>query len=828
MLTAIANGAFEGARSIANFFDDHGASADILKRNLNFVSRMAPELDATALKASGWKGLAAAIMYATTPTMDKALEGSATKATVEEVFKLLQEGRLRGIRDGLWRATAREVFELDSDEDLANAFSTHMARLLDAIEGRQSLPSDLSETAATYFEKGDWEGLRAFLYDTFETTADLVATVMPAERFDEMLADPHVQRAITAYKENAEPAMRDIHEEHEGILSRNLGPVAGGTYFPLVPIKEEEHPGGVGIKPPYIKPKNQANRMATGLSTDYDPTLPTFRKTLERRTHASAKFDLLRQTEETGWFNPIGRDADPRIFTDKYGNEWPGAVREMAPGKVLIRPGQKAIPVGKRYGVMPKILASELDIILEGPDYDEPANGLNTAIHAMNRMALAGAAVMESVFHGKNLAGGIVQNMPAVLTTLGKLGYRKFVADSEKIADVLNSEPTPTSFAQDLVKMARLGILADRFGEMSYSKKMADLLGEDSSLVHRISLAPLLFGPNGLDVMARWLLFKAKESLDPKYTPREMIDYVNQLGIYVNGQQSEVVKFLRAKGFNPFAVAGVAGLGRGLRTFIGGKPPVSYQTSPAKHIGWRLLHLLTVGMVGSIIYWELTHRAVRGKSPIGDVTAKEGKIPITGDIRKQPWAQKIAPGGGTLYLDMQYLNPDIGRGLRATGLQGGFETANKGGNSQQIAEAALVDVLNAWTAPLMGPAVKAGIAALAGVEPHIDSMIDSRGGNALDVMSSIPRKNVPFKTFGQKVTGLPANVGWRARAAVMQLNQMFGVVAEDIGVLPRNPDEKQSNLPRGAVDILLPSFVSGPSNPYGSAARIHRQKSAMR
>jgi hypothetical protein len=107
-------------------------------------------------------------------------------------------------------------------------------------------------------------------------------------------------------------------------------------------------------------------------------------------------------------------------------------------------------------------------------------------------------------------------------------------------------------------------------------------------------------------------------------------------------------------------------------------------------------------------------------------------------------------------------------------------------------------------------------------------MIDSRGGNALDVMSSIPRKNVPFKTFGQKVTGLPANVGWRARAAVMQLNQMFGVVAEDIGVLPRNPDEKQSNLPRGAVDILLPSFVSGPSNPYGSAARIHRQKSAMR
>jgi DNA polymerase III beta subunit len=807
---------------VRDFFDDKGASADRLTRNLNFVSRISPELDTAALKASGWKGLAAAIMYTTTPAMDKALEGSMSHATVEEVFKILQEGRLRGIRTGLWLRNAAEVADA-TDEEIVNAFPGY-SRLLDAVQGRQGLPGDLSQAAAARLERNEIDELRDFLIDTFDTTADLVAHVMLPGRFNEMLSDPSVRRAIDIYKQNAEPAMRDLHEEHEGILSQHLGPVMGGTYFPLIPLADEEqHPGGPGIKTPYIKPRN-ANKLATGLSSDYDPTLKTFRSTLERRVHASVKFDLLRAAEATGWLTPVGADDDPRVFVDPNGNEWPAAVREMAPGKTLIRPGQKPIPVGKRFGVMPKVLANELDIILEGPNYDEAPNALNGILHLLNRSALAGAAVMESVFHGKNLAGGIVQNMPAVLATLGKGGYAGFLKDSNGIAAVLNAAPSPTEFAADLIKMGRLGILGDRFGQSSYSKRMSELLGEDGSLAHRISLAPLLFGPQGLDVLARWMLFKAKETLDPGYTPREMVDFVNQLGIYVNGQQSRMVRFLRAQGLNPFAVAGVAGLGRGLRSLTGGVSPV------AGSLGWKLANWLTIGIGGSLLMWYLTHKAVTGKSPLGDPTAKPGKIPLPSKFRRSTFAQALAPGGGTLYLDMQYGNPDVARGLRATGLDAAFRTANAGGSTQQTAEAALAQMLDSWSTPLTGPATRAMIAGLGGVEPHVNSLIDSHGKNAVSLLGSLPEKQTPFTTFGQKLTGLPANAGWRTRAAVMELNQMFGIGLEDIGVMPKLPQatgQQPETLPRGAVDILLPSLVSGPSNPYGAAAHVRQQRAAM-
>ena len=237
--------------------------------------------------------------------------------------------------------------------------------------------------------------------------------------------------------------------------------------------------------------------------------------------------------------------------------------------------------------------------------------------------------------------------------------------------------------------------------------------------------------------------------------------------------------------------------------------------------------MLTVGALMSTILWYLAHKAVRGRSPFGDATAKLNQIPVTGPARQQPWAQSLAKGGGTLYLNMQYANPDIGRGLRATGLQGYFDVRNKGGSRQQAAESALVDLLNSWTTPLTGPAVRAMIAGGAGIEPHIQSMLDVRGGNAPACMSSLPRHNVPFTILGQKETGLPANALWRTRAAVMQLNQMFGVGLENIGVIQRNPDDKDANAVRSAVDVILPSLVTGPYNPQASQAYIQRQRAAM-
>ncbi len=61
----------------------------------------------------------------------------------------------------------------------------------------------------------------------------------------------------------------------------------------------------------------------------------------------------------------------------------------------------------------------------------------------------------------------------------------------------------------------------------------------------------------------------------------------------------------------------------------------------------------------------------------------------------------------------------------------------------------------------------------------------------------------------------------------MQLNQMFGIVAEDVGIMPRNPDEKKDSVSRGFVDILLPSVVQGPSNPYAQAEKVQQQRRAM-
>lgn len=794
-----------------------GAIGNVFNRNLSQTSKVSPEVDAALIKLASFQARAAAVLNAATPPMEKALKESGI--ALPQVFQTFVESRLIGTK-GRWNDFA-DMARSQSLEQLKENLPGYI-NLLDTIEGRADMPTDLAQ-AATYLAQEEPEALGEFLASTFEDAADRVTSVMPADEYHAITGNPAYQEAKRIYKATAEKEMASSHEEHEGVFSTALGPE--DTYFPLMPVVK--HPGA-GMAMPYVAPKNMANMFATGLSPEYDWAIESFRKKLVSAFHSSDKFAALQTMQQAGWLQPEPRGGAPR-YVDPEGNEHPGRPAFMMPdGRML--PG-KSVPISKermimdkgkfvrlppRSGTMPLFMYQEAEPILEGKGYDDPTNAVSKIIHGINSVAVAGIA--EPIYHGRNVAGGLISNLPFIVKALGDIKYAKLKGDLAKADLAFNLHPTTEEFAQDIIEMSKLGIVPDRYGRMAMDARTAELMGADKAPWYKF-LSVALFGARGLDIKARWMMYRTMKYLMPNAAPREMNNFVNQLGNYTYGLQGRMERFLKHVGISPFYTAGSTGIRRGIKTWTGiGQNPIP---------GWKgtLLHQLVMGGLVATIAWAIAYHAMTGKWPwpIGtDRTAKLGYLPMPHDLRRSPIGNALWGKGPEIgEINMFAWHPDYGRGARFFGLPAAMQTSGLHGTKEQVLESAGAQFLDTVLQPIMGPAPRAAIAGGLGTESSLQGVRDREGRMGPQLFRAVPKKT----------GGVLSTTGWRASAALKEMNSFYHNVGLGVGLLAgkdlSNPDEKGSHIVRGISNLAAPGLFGGGYNPAATQKFLQEQKRAM-
>ena len=157
------------------------------------------------------------------------------------------------------------------------------------------------------------------------------------------------------------------------------------------------------------------------------------------------------------------------------------------------------------------------------------------------------------------------------------------------------------------------------------------------------------------------------------------------------------------------------------------------------------------------------------------------------------------------------------RGLRALGIPRALDTWRLNGSSEQILEGALVDLLNAYSHPVMGPFPRAALAGIGGVESSLTGMRDDRGTMQPQLYKALPKKT----------GGLAHTTLWRVAAAAKELNSFYHNLATAVGLFPTNPDEQGNNLLRTATDMAAPRLIAPAYNPYATQEKLYRQRTGM-
>lgn len=799
-----------------------GAMQSKLVRNLSQTEKASTRVFEAAVRAAASRAQASTILRAAVPRILSELKGG--QHTWQEVRLAMIESRLRGIRDR-WLNFAEQALTIDADQfeealnkpsDSLELPDTFMG-LLQKIQGKRDIPQDVAQTAAALVEAKDWPTLRTFLNQTFRDAAAQVKPMMEPELFDFITSDPHFQRALGVYKRLVEKPMAENHELNEGVFSTALGPL--DTYYPLIPT-DRPTPAPPGRRLPYYRPRNIASAFATGLAEEYDAGMEALKDRLFKAVRANDKAALIDAIRHAGLSRKLGRSESSDVFEFR-GQEYPAAVVETSPQRILIQNG-RAVRAPSSQDVMPAWLERELRPILERERLN--VSVVNKILNGLTKIALAGPA--DFVFHTANLMGTLVANTPFLDASLtGKALSNPFTKKFYAIAKVAMVDPTSEEAAADLVEMAKIGLVPDRYASVTFSRRFAE---ETGAAVTRFSFAPALFGPKGIDVRARLVMYRVAKQINPGATPRELYHFVNQLGNYVPALQAEVERALKGSGFSPFYTAGSTMLRNGINAWLGtGPQPVIGKTRLApdtEEAGdfkrtsegtYRIWQQLTGGAIVYLALWALTSKAITGQWPWDDKRSKLMAIPAPNWLRRSTLGNALWGRGGEVgYVNFGFFNPSIMRGARAMGIPGAYETMRLRGSVGQAAEAAQRDIMNAWMHPVLGPTPRAAFVGATGDEPYITSLRDRQGRIGPQFMPAISPKTRP---------GWPT-LSRRAAAAALELNAFYGSIGESTGMLGDDRGRKGNQIIRGIFDLTMPGLIGNATNPYARAEALRRQR----
>ncbi len=766
-----------------------GALKDRFVRNLSQLEPFAKP-HAAAVRAATSASQSAALLHAAVPAVVKVLaKGNGPDFTTFR--EMLIESRLRGIKQR-WARLATDVAK-GTDANLKGAMEAgHLTNLLAAMGSKRDAAASVLSTAAAHAADEDWPGLRDYLGQTFRDARDSVATAIDPELYDKWKQHPGFRAGLAAYKKLIEAPMATSHALNDGVFSDALGPL--DAYYPLIPIRDELQGSKQGVPAPFVKPANRDNDFATGLAAAYDLDMNKLRERLDRSLRANNRAALLDTLAGHGLIEAIQPgELAPRTMRIA-GEDFAASVIQTKAVRRVMQDG-KPTTLGAEAAVIPDWLKRELTPILD-PQHPPPPGAVKRLIGAINAFTLAGPT--DLVYHASNLVGTMVANTPFLGSSIKKPGVAlanlPFTKLVTAVVKILATDPSSESAAADLQTMAGLGLIPERFASVTYSKRFAENTGAAQSR----SLAPLLYGPKGLDVRARLALYRVAKSINPKLEPLQAYHFVNQLGNYTAALQGSVERATKGSGLAPFYTAGSTMLRNGLNAVAG--------TSPTPRPGWDMRLAGYMGLAGALALWALANRAYRGKWPWEEKNSKLLSIAVNDADRNTPLGRALwGTKKGTAYVDFALSNPILSRGLSALGAKDAYETHQLGGSGGQQLEGALKGAANGFLHPFTGgPLVRAGSILATGNSPYITSV---------HPLTFMPATN-------KTKPGLPM-VGERLKEAGLSLNPFVQKIFAAMGIGHEASKADQGNRAlRMGADIVTPRLVGAVTDQNRKAAYL--------
>lgn len=799
-----------------------GAFKDVFVREASQLEKKAPEAYLDLRKLAGSRAQSSVILNTVAPQIKAALEGSGINW--EQFRAAIMESRLQGIAQR-WHEMADGVESFANVEDVIDAYHNGLRDLLEAMEGKRGLDDFLKQDADAMLANDDIESLREFLSENFDKAGDSVANLepvlQPAGGFSQITQNPQFQKALGIYKQAVEKPIAENHASNEGIFSDALGPL--DTYIPLIPLSAADQARAgfnFGRKVPYKKPKNAANAFATGLG-EYSLAMDAFAQRISSAIRSNNKAAFVQALIDHGLVVELKKGQQPPT-TDLRGREipvinidgreFPASVMNVTQDRTIFQDGKAVHLPGKRI-LVPDWMRTELLPSLEASDISKIPNLAQRWIGALNAFSLQGP--LDFVFHSTNVLGVLMFKTPYAGTgifskTIGNTPVTKiFTAILNTIHQYQAFDPEHfPATTEKLYHMAKLGLIPGRYGKETYNRKIAEETGAE---LRRSTMGPVLFGPRGLDIKARLLMYDIAHEINPNVTDTELVQFIRSMGDYNRELEGRIERFVKEMGVGPFATAGTTMLRNGISSWLGGGPmpkaaPWTGKLEPLNGVfprgaAMRLGAMMGAGALGLLALWILGEKALTGKFPWQNRNSRFLMTPVPPTFRNSPvgraiWGNKPRDG----YINWAFFSPLPSRGGRALGIAGGYNTAIAGGTFGQILEGAEKDIMNSSLHPLAsGPAFKAGFVLATGMDPYISGLRDRQTGE----------RTVKFMPAIAKLPAGVPTIAARLGEAMLNVNSFYqnGAAAFGLGEKSARQEDQGDRWLRSITDVVAPRLL---------------------
>lgn len=282
-------------------------------------------------------------------------------------------------------------------------------------------------------------------------------------------------------------------------------------------------------------------------------------------------------------------------------------------------------------------------------------------------------------------------------------------------------------------------------------------------------------------------------------------EWTNQTGQYNKRLQGVITHALRETGIGPFVTAGKTFNALGVRNLF--LAPGAKATSPVAAATLRAM--VAARWVGSAVLigalnYLLTHDkggGVTGRpgTPLGRIDSgknDEAGLPLT------------VPA-----LDLM----GFGRALRISGVRGAVESKRLGLDNAAALDASMHDLVNSWSAPGIGPAVRFLVGAASGYQPAVGVprqhpvVPPGQSQHASDLANALYEANPLVKTAHES-GAMAAAAPWMPYSDQLPPKPMTAVLARQIPrftLLPGKPAEMIERYPEIVQKAKAAAFVDG-------------------
>jgi hypothetical protein len=679
------------------------------------------------------------------------------------------------------------------------------------------------------FASDDINAARSYLQMMFGSAADSVASIMDDDDYQELIASKEFKEANPVFDELIGKPLAHAHSLNEGIFSDANGPFG---YIPLTSLDAEggilHRLAGVGKRgQEYRKPQNMRNKFATGLSPEYDVSPEALGKAITESERRNTIAKLLAVGEKEGLFKTLKRNEPAPREIEYQGETYRAQVVAKGKDRTILKDG-KAIHVAAPRMAVPDWLYQELKPILEAGDYSQ--GGFAKFMQKMNLFGMAGP--IDASAHLANIIGATIVGTPYVGTnilskTIGNTPVTKMLNTWLQMALI---DPWSEESVKDIQEMSQIGAMPSRYGTIAsgWTAKGRDFAGQTGAKKKYLSLTPVLYGPAGIDIRARLMMYRGAKLFAPNATKGQMRHYLNMLGNYNHETIGRVEKFLKKYGIAPFYTAGSTMWRNGILATFGATPLPTNGETLSRRLTMRIATMLSGGIVGMLVAWVMIYKAYTGKFPWDDPRAKLLQFPLN-EKHRQHWLAKKIYGDNdkTAYVGMGFFSPLIERGLRGTGIAPAINAYHAGATKGQASEEAEREIVNSIVHPFVsGPITHSAIVTATTKEPYITNLRDFTGRRTIELLPGT-------KTTEPGLSTLKA----RGIEGVANLNNFYGRVAQNIGLVQRTFDLSEGHAAkedqtqpnpwlRMALDLAFPRLIKGPTDTGKGEKKFTRQEKA--